>query len=761
MKTAWMAMVVVALCRWAIGGTNLVPNGGFEESRTNAFLSAMDAKTREFYAGTADSPFASWAFGGRWEEGEYRVMASDEAHSGKRSCQIQCTRRGRGGVAAAPFVVPCATILKVSFWIKAKDANGGRLSLNFEGSPGDGWASVDLRPGTYDWMPVTKRVIVPGGKHGGDQTVVLFFYSRAEGSMWIDDVSVQTVDANAMAEAPDEPAAAPKAPRAIPEPGDSLGYRVAMAPALTKVFRDDDFAASLRPAAIEMAAARNEYESAQLVIEAPWRDVKISQIEISELAGPAGAKIPASTMKWNRVDYVQVTTVPPYFVERGVGWYPDPLMPAGPFTVEKLSRTPVWITIKTPRDCPAGVYRGSVRVISEQLKPITVPMSVTVWDFALADQTHLKTLTWLGNGVIRAFYGNDWSPQGEQRHGQVIENYQRILLEHRLGPGGDVAAHVPKRSDGTYDFSGVDRALERLIGQGMNAFIMGSAPNLKRMGQKEYSPQFISDFTAMIHAYHEHLRQKGWERLAYVYTYDEAPRAAWPEVKKIASAVKQAAPEVRILQCLNEPEGVKALTGWVDVFDVYVAQYHKAGVAESQKKGAEVWLAVCCYPMDHPNFFLEYPLLDMRVTPWICWKYGAAGFEYWSTTSWGRNWQKEKAEKWPSAPWDPNTFGRYNGDGQLLYPGENGQPYSSLRLEALRDGLEDYEYLWTLREQVKQADANGKTAEPAVVHAKSLLSLDGIITGNGSYAPDVEKYAQFREKVAAAIVGLERLNRGK
>jgi hypothetical protein len=146
-----------------------------------------------------------------------------------------------------------------------------------------------------------------------------------------------------------------------------------------------------------------------------------------------------------------------------------------------------------------------------------------------------------------------------------------------------------------------------------------------------------------------------------------------------------------------EPEGVKELTGFADVFDVYVTQYHRAGVAASQKQGAEVWLAICCYPMDRPNFFIEYPLLDMRATFWLCWKYKVNGFEYWSPNAWGANWQK-KGDKWPKVPWVANAFGRHNGDGYLVYPGEDGQPYSSIRFEAFRDGLEDYEYLWTLND---------------------------------------------------------------
>ncbi len=735
---------IILLLASICSAADLLPNGGFEEPAAKPFLQPLPPKIREYYAGSADSPFQNWSFGGRWERGDYSVALSTEAHTGRQSCQITCNRKGRGGIAAAPVMLASGTPIRVSLWVKAKDAVGGRIFLNFEGSGGDGWDSKDLRTGTFDWTRFTKRATVPG--KAGEQAVVVFLYTTCEGSVWINDVTVEALPANAPDDDDKPPVAKP-----IAEPADSVGYRVNVVSPLAKVFREDDFAAQIMTN-IEIEAARNEYESAQVVVESPWRELKVRDVKLSVLTGPGGAVIPAAAMKWDRVEYAQTTIQPPYYAERGMAWYPDPLMPAGPFTVAKLSRTPVWITLKTPKDCPAGQYTGTVTIEPEQLKPAVLPIKLTVWDFALQDQSHLRTLTWLGGGVIRAFYGNDWSPEAERRHAQIVQRYEDMLLEHRLGPGGEVVVNPPKK-DGKFDFTDIDAKLHRLIGGGMNAFIIGTAPNLRREKKTEYSPQFIADFTAMVKAYCDHLREKGWADMAYVYTYDEAPRDAWPEVKKIASAVKQAAPEARILQCLNEPEGVKALTGFVDVFDVYVAQYHKAGVAASQKNGAEVWLAVCCYPMDRPNLFLEYPLLDARVIPWICWKYGARGFEYWSPNSWGVNYQK-KPNKWPQVPWVANTFGRYNGDGYLLYPGAEGRPYSSIRLEAMRDGLEDYEYLWTLKSAVASAERNGRTGAK-IDDARKLLTLAELITDRGGYNLEPRQYVDFRRKIAAAIVGLK------
>jgi hypothetical protein len=55
----------------------------------------------------------------------------------------------------------------------------------------------------------------------------------------------------------------------------------------------------------------------------------------------------------------------------------------------------------------------------------------------------------------------------------------------------------------------------------------------------------------------------------------------------------------------------------------------------------------------------------------------------------------------PRIDWSVTTGGDYaylNGDGVMLYPGENG-PIGSTRLEVVRDGLEDFELLRQYRTQ--------------------------------------------------------------
>jgi hypothetical protein len=542
-----------------------------------------------------------------------------------------------------------------------------------------------------------------------------------------------------------------------PESEGSRGYRLTVASALEKVFPDTE-GSGMTANQVTLSLAQNECEGFQIIIEALERDIVVEGVELSPLEASGNKVIPADALSWRRVDYVETSITPVYPVDR-IGQYPDPLMPAGPFAVEKDSRVSVWVTVQTNADSAPGTYNGTVTVQPEGLTPSSVSLTVTVWDFALEDETHLRTLTWLGESAISHFYQLDNSAGGLAQLDKYLERYEDILLQHRLGPGGLVAEGLRKHPEtGQFDFSEMDRRLERLFSKGMNVFLMGTAPNLKRQGEEHYTEEFIAEFTERLKAFGDHLRSKGWIDRAYVYVYDEAPEAAWPEVKKMSRAIRAAAPELRIIQCLSEPAGVQALQGFVDVFDVYITHYHQTGVAHLQSEGTEAWLAVCCCPADNPNLFIEYPLLDARVIPMFCWKYGVQGFEYWSPNHWGRNPGKDRTERWPNGPWDPNSFGEYNGDGYLLYPGPEGVPYPSIRLKALRDGFEDYEYMWTLNQLVEKATRAGKGSLDLVQESKRLLGMEELITNEGDFVRTEDRYFSFREKVANSIVALKRLS---
>ncbi len=143
------------------------------------------------------------------------------------------------------------------------------------------------------------------------------------------------------------------------------------------------------------------------------------------------------------------------------------------------------------------------------------------------------------------------------------------------------------------------------------------------------------------------------------------------------------------------------LHGAVDVWCPLFTFFDGESAARARERGEFLWTytALCQKaPPYHPNFAavsgqpgmfwqIDFPLLNYRLPLWLNWRNKVDGLLYWSAV----HWSDPERDVWT----DPGFRNRYNGEGYLLYPGTEAGipgPVPSLRLKALRDGLEDYAY---------------------------------------------------------------------
>ncbi|MCY3022825.1 MAG: DUF6067 family protein [Planctomycetota bacterium] len=533
-----------------------------------------------------------------------------------------------------------------------------------------------------------------------------------------------------------------------------VSFNVGVATPLERVPRSGG--PSWRPAGTaSLSLAKGEAEALQLVVLNAMRPCNGVTVAMKPLAEPEGRPLPAAWVTWNPVGYVK-TTQPKYDVPR-TGWWADVLLPARPFDLENGKVQPVWVTVRCPRDAAAGTYLAKLEVSTPDGETHAVRLTVTVWDFVVPVRGTLKTMCLEAGENAHKFYGlNAGQPEAEELKKALYAK----LCESRIGPGGkalcgfgwDKPCSPVTFQDGKYDFPEVDRWGEFLVSRGMNAFVIASFPRLGKFGFPDrYSEKWQKDWTALVTAYADHLRAKGWLDMACSYNIDEAPAGMWGACKANYRLSKSAAKDLRVMQCLNDPKGVAALAGCADTWDVNVAQYHQSRVAERQAAGDEVWWCVCCWPSDHPNLFLDYPAIDARIMGWLSWKLGVSGFEYWSAASWGKNTKPIAAIE---SEWIAKAFGEYNGDGYLVYPGPDRSILSSIRLEALRDGFEDYEYLVILRKLVREAKAKGRNP-PELAEAEMLLGIpDEVCRKDLTFTQEPAVILKTRERVARAIQAL-------
>jgi hypothetical protein len=118
-------------------------------------------------------------------------------------------------------------------------------------------------------------------------------------------------------------------------------------------------------ASIHLCAARNEYESFQVVLDGPMAGVVAPSA--SALTGPAGT-LPSTSMRFSRVGYLNITTTSND--EGMTGLVPDALIPdvdlyygetrnAFPIDVPAGENRLIWVDLFVPEATPAGDYQGA------------------------------------------------------------------------------------------------------------------------------------------------------------------------------------------------------------------------------------------------------------------------------------------------------------------------------------------------------------------------------------------------------------------
>jgi len=149
------------------------------------------------------------------------------------------------------------------------------------------------------------------------------------------------------------------------------------------------------------------------------------------------------------------------------------------------------------------------------------------------------------------------------------------------------------------------------------------------------------------------------------------------------------------------------LYGAVDIWCPLFLLHQQESAARRQALGETIWTyTALCQGEPTPWWHIDYPLLNYRVPTWVAWRYRMRGLLYWGGMSyWG-----PVDDPWLQAPYytgnDAPQQGKkgvvFYGEGSLVYPGRAvgcDGVVPTIRLKALRDAIEDYDYLALLERQ--------------------------------------------------------------
>jgi hypothetical protein len=209
----------------------------------------------------------------------------------------------------------------------------------------------------------------------------------------------------------------------------------------------------------------------------------------------------------------------------------------------------------------------------------------------------------------------------------------------------------------------------------------------------------------------------------YTYLKDEPNTLEdYRYVQKWGRAIREARSAVKVLvveQTWTAPGQWGADSAWgdlygaVDIWCPLFSLHHQDSAAARQALGEMIWTyTALCQEKPTPWWQIDFPLLNYRVPAWMAWRDGMKGLLYWG----GMSYWNETDDPWTKVPFfsekgaartDPRAP-VFNGDGSLVYPalavgGDAVVP--TIRLKAVRDAIEDYEYLAILGRLGKTAEA--------------------------------------------------------
>ncbi len=538
-----------------------------------------------------------------------------------------------------------------------------------------------------------------------------------------------------------------------------------------KVKADDGLPDTPKLERIQIFAAQGEYEPFILLIRSgvPLRGVRV---EFEDLKGPGGAVLAAANFGFRRVAYVyvdepsgtRIKEAMPF--ETGTGLYPDPL-PTGEGVARPDRNLQLWVTTYVPRGTKPGVYEGVVwvRFRKEGWMPegkvetaIRLPISLRVRNFALPEPSPL---------LNTAFFSPNWLSR-ERRDASWLRAFYRDFVSHHQIPEPVLPSPVLRQNkDGTMSVDTTEWEktaaffFEELRASHLFLPVWGMHPEPTMMqgiyfiwhfpaaakqrwfgpficdDRRELTPEFRRLFGSYVSQMAGMLKRRGWLDRVYIATMDEpytyhtsdrqldVPANNYELVRNFVKLVREQAPGLKTF-VTGDP--VPELEGYIDHWCLRNLK-HAAKARERAARSNEVF-TFC----DNYRTLVDFPMVSARTLGWLAWKLGAQGWLTYETmggfpTAW----------EGPVTVYPMFSGATVWGLGQMLYPEPTtAGVVPSIRWEMMREGCEDYEYLWLLRQRLaglsqEQAQRLGGAARDAAAAAHKLLETcaDEVVGGSG------------------------------
>jgi hypothetical protein len=474
-----------------------------------------------------------------------------------------------------------------------------------------------------------------------------------------------------------------------------------------------DVAPAARGSGLHLYAARNEFEPALLELAAGHQVVAATLGRFPNLG--AGQRVAL-----HQVGFVD-------------GWG-ETLTPVGAEPVRGSGLAALWLTVYVPKDAPKGEHRTDLVLGLSSGGQAVVPVVLTVFDFALPDAIHFASQM---NVDVSALI-----PAGG-----AARDAHTLLYEHRFTPDastwpsgfapGITWDNAQARCSTFWDepTEGAEYAIGTLarryiLGEGWNGvgypnaevlhFVDNATPRPASFcgvgrGSHAGSDAYNAAWSAYLSALDSYLVGHGMADKAYYYVQNEPQNETdYALAAHLCRLSRAAAPHLRLAISEEPKPEIAERSDGACGYHIWIAHVRAYQQDYAWKRQLAHGEAVFLYSLDQdpdPYFNptrVDRPGLHARIIPWVAWRLRAAGFAYY--------------------------------DVDRFFP--SGRP--GVRAELLREGFEDYEYLWLAN--------GGKAPTPGASEAVDK-AVASVATGLTSFTKDASALSKLRIELGRYIEG--------
>jgi len=415
----------------------------------------------------------------------------------------------------------------------------------------------------------------------------------------------------------------------------------------------------------------------------------------------------------------------------------DPIDIIDIIPVKARTVQPVWLSVNVPADIPSGIYTGTITVNALQKYDLKISLKVLEHVLPPPAQWKFDLDLWQYPAPIARIHNVDlWSTE----QFELIRLYftalanagQKVITANIIDqPWGNTHVYFDdpglikwiKRRDGSwdYDYTLFDRYISFVmscgIRQRINCYTMVTwdmsftyfdevLGRNTQISAKPGSAEYTGYWLSMLKSFTKHLKDKGWfDRTAIAM--DERPVES---MKAVISLLKQVDPAWRIALAGDElPPGIEN-----DIFDYSIASYLKFDqkvMDERKSQGKPTTFYTACKER-HPGPYTFSPPAENAWLGWHAAAKGYTGYLFWAFNTWVKEpLLDSRFRSWPS------------GTCYQFYPG----PRTSIRFEKLIEGIQDFEKIRIIKEQLgNERNVKGLKEIENILSAFEIPALDSI-----------------------------------